>query len=213
MANRGFRWSVALLVPVFAAGCATKGFVREQVAELRAAQDAALQEERTARLMGDSTLQAEVAALRADMQVLRSEYGARITAMEEGVQFAFPVNFAFDDAEVRQSDRAALDRFAQVAQRHYPGSKITVEGFADPAGPATYNLRLSRRRAESVRSHLISQGLSDALVGAVGYGESRPVAPGAQRDDPGAEANRRVVFVVESRGEPLTALALEAPRS
>ena len=213
MAYRGMRLSVALLLPAMTAACATKGFVREQVAELRTAQAAALEEERNARIMGDSALQAEVAALRSDLQVLRSEYGARITAMEEGVQFALPVNFAFDDASIRESDRPALDRFVQVAQRHYPGSKITVEGFADPAGSTTYNLRLSRRRAETVRSHLVSQGLSEALVGAVGYGASRFVTPGAERDEPGAEANRRVVFVVESRGNPLTALALDAPRS
>ncbi len=213
MSYRGIRFSTALLLPAVLAACATKGFVREQVAELRTAQEAALQDERTARLMGDSALQAEVAALRSDMQMLRSEYGARITAMEEGVQFAFPVNFAFDDASIRESDRSALDRFAQVAQRHYPGSKITVEGFADPAGSARYNLRLSRRRAEAVRSHLVNQGLSQTLVGAVGYGATRLVTPGAERDEPGAEANRRVVFVVESRGEPLTALALDAPRS
>ena len=213
MVNRLIRFSALLVLAPTVSGCATKGFVREQVAELRTAQEAALQEERNARMMGDSALQVEIASLRADMQALRTEYGARITAMEEGVQFAFPVNFAFDDATVREQDRAALDRFAQVAQRHYPGSKITVEGFADPAGSTSYNLALSRRRAESVRAHLVSQGLNDALVGAIGYGETRPVAPGAQRDDPGAEANRRVVFVVESRGDALTAMALDAPRS
>lgn len=209
MPNRLIRFSAALLLMPVVTACATKGFVREQVAELRTAQEAALEQERSARIAGDNALQAEVAALRADMQSLRTEYGARITAMEEGVQFALPVNFAFDDASVREMDRAALDRFAQVAQRHYPGSKITVEGFADPAGPASYNIQLSRRRAEAVRAHLVGQGLSEALVGAVGYGESRPVAPGAQRDDPGAEANRRVVFVVESRGDLLTAMALD----
>lgn len=209
MVNRLVQYAAVFALAPVMAGCATKGFVREQVAELRTAQEAALQEERSARITGDSALQAEVAALRSDMQTLRTEYGARITAMEEGVQFALPVNFAFDDASVREMDRPALERFAQVAMRHYPGSKITVEGFADPAGPASYNLRLSRDRAESVRAHLVQQGLSDALVRAIGYGESRPVAPGAQRDDPGAEANRRVVFVIESRGDVLTALALE----
>ena len=213
MVNRLIRFSAVLVLTPIVAGCATKGFVRDQVAALRTSQEAALQEERNARMMGDSALQAEVASLRADIQSLRTEYGARITAMEEGVQFALPVNFAFDDATVDEADRAALDRFAQIAQRHYSGSKITVEGFADPAGSASYNLALSRRRAESVRSHLVSLGLSDALVGAVGYGEARQVAPGAERDEPGAEANRRVVFVVESRGDVLTALALDTPRS
>jgi peptidoglycan-associated lipoprotein len=186
-----------------AAGCATKGFVREQVQQSSAQQMAALEAERQARLAGDSTLSVDINALRADLQSLRTEFGAKITAMEEGVQFAFPVNFEFDDATIRSQDYAAIDRFSQVAQRHYAGSKITVEGFADPAGSAAYNVSLSRRRAESVRDYLLSKGLSEAQVNAVGYGESRQVSPGAERDDQGAEQNRRVVFVIESRGTPM----------
>ena len=77
---------------------------------------------------------------------------------------------------------------------------ITVEGFADPAGTARYNQQLSARRAESVKNFLTSQGLDASLLKTVGYGENRQVVPGASRDDQGAEMNRRVVFVIESRG-------------
>ena len=206
--------AVALAAPMLA-GCATKGFVREQLAnqrrEIGASVDSAIVAERTARMAGDSALQVDVAALRTDLQNLRSEFGARITAMEEGVQFVFPVTFAFDDASVRPEDQPLLDRFAQVTQRYYPGSKITVEGFADPAGSQQYNMELSRRRAEAVRSHLLSRGLTEDVIRAVGYGEARQVNPGAQRDDPGAEQNRRVVFVVETRGQSAQGVALNTP--
>lgn len=190
--------------------CATKGFVREQVATERQAREMAVAEERTARIAGDSILRTDLESMRRDIATLRTEFGAKITALEEGMQFAFPVNFAFDDATVRESDRAALDRFAQVVQRHYGGAKITVEGFADPAGSTRYNQQLSQRRAESVRDYLASAGLTANELQAVGYGESRQVVRGAQRDDPGAEQNRRVVFVVESRGAPGVAL-LDSP--
>jgi outer membrane protein OmpA-like peptidoglycan-associated protein len=96
---------------------------------------------------------------------------------------------------------AALDRFASVAAKYYPGSKVTVEGFADPAGSVEYNLNLSRRRANAVRSYVTSRGLDASLVQAVGYGESRLVRPEASRYQPGAELNRRVVFVIETPGE------------
>ena len=43
----------------------------------------------------------------------------------------------------------------------------------------------------------MGQGIQ-AELRAVGMGENRPVVPGAAKDDPGAELNRRVVFVVES---------------
>ena len=177
-------------------GCVTKKTFRREMNDRRTEITA----ERTARIAADSGLAADIATLRTDLQNLRTEFGARITAMEQGMQFAFPVNFAFDDATVRQEDQAALTRFAQVAQKYYPGAVITVEGFADPAGTSRYNQQLSTRRAESVKTFLSGQGLDASLLRTVGYGENRLVVPGAERDAQGAEQNRRVVFVIESRG-------------
>lgn len=196
------RWILALALVPLVAACATKGALRRAVE----AQRVALAAEKQERVDADAALRADLVALRNDLQGLRTEFGAKITAMEEGVKFIFPVNFAFDDAMVRDADRAALDRFAQVVQRHYGGAKITVEGFADEAGAQRYNLALSQRRAESVREYLTAQGIPLDLVRAVGYGESRQVNAGATRDAPGAEANRRVVFVVESRAEDTIAV-------
>ena len=185
-------------------GCATKGFVREQVGIVRdslgneiTTQVAAERNERTA---ADEALRSDIAALRTELQTMRTEFGAKITALEDGLRFAFPVNFAFNDANVRPEDQAALDRFVQVAQKYYPNATITVEGFADPAGSTTYNRRLSERRAESVKSYLVGRGMTDTQLRAIGYGEARQVNQGAWGDDPGAQANRRVVFVVEHVG-------------
>jgi peptidoglycan-associated lipoprotein len=167
--------------------CATKGALRQ-----------GLEDERSARIAADNEQRAEIAALRTDLRGLRTEFGARIAEVADGLQFAFPVHFAYDDATVRSADHAALDRFATVVQRHYPGAKITVEGFADPAGSAQYNLALSQRRAEAVRRYVNARGIDPSLVNAVGYGESRLVRRDAARAMPGAELNRRVVFVVET---------------
>ena len=156
------RTSAAAALAVFAlSACATKGFVRNEVST-----------ERSARVAGDSsitntmnteftnvkgeisTLKTDVAALRTDLTALRTEFGAKITAMENGMKFAFPVTFAYDDATVRDEDRASLDRFVQVVNKYYGGSMITVEGFADPAGSTSYNRALSQRRAESVSGYI-----------------------------------------------------------
>ena len=192
--------SAALLGVSVMAGCVTKGTFRREMD----ARKTELNAEVAARTAADSALAGDIASLRNDMQTLRTEFGARITAMEEGVRFAFPVNFAFDDATVRPEDQAALDRFAQVASKYYGGSTITVEGFADPAGSSRYNVELSQRRAEAVRSYLVGKGMTDTQLKTVGYGEARQVVPGAQRDDTGAELNRRVVFVVETKGDSTT---------
>ncbi len=202
--------AVMVLAVPLVTGCVSNRRFNRTIAE----QNAALETERTARTSADEALQSDVQSLRTDvqnlrteLQNLRTEFGAKITAMEEGLKFALPVNFAFDDATVRPEDVPALDRFARVVQNYYQGSKITVEGFADPAGTVAYNRALSMRRADAVRAHLTTAGVNPDLIEAIGYGETRQVVMGAERDDPGAEKNRRVVFVVESRGEPTMAEA------
>lgn len=201
------RVAAVLLAPLALQACATKGFVRNEVAASRAATDSALVAERTARMAADEDLSARIVALRGDLDSLRTEYGARITAMEDGLRFAMPVNFAFDDATVRDTDRPMLERFARVAKGYYPGSTITIEGFADPAGSRSYNLALSKRRAENVRQTLESLGLTENPLKTVGYGEARLVVPGAAGSESGAQQNRRVVFVIENAG-PEAAIAL-----
>lgn len=198
-------FAVAALVAPVMAGCATKGFVRTSIADERARADArtdsAVATERTARAAADSSLTVDISSLRKDLDSLRTEFGAKITALENGLQFAMPVHFAFDDATVRDEDHAALDRFAKIAQKYYPGSVITIEGFADPAGSRAYNVKLSTRRADAVKDYLSSQGLTNDLK-TIGYGKTRLVVPKAWGSQPGADMNRRVVFVIETNGAP-----------
>lgn len=174
--------------------CATKGALKRGLE----AQTAALESERAARTSADEAQRAELASLRTDLQGLRTEFGAKITEVSQGLQFAFPVHFAYNDANVRTEDAVALDRFANVVQKHYTGAKVTVEGFADPAGSQRYNLALSQRRADAVKSYVAGKGLDPSLIEAIGYGKTRLVKSGAAKDAPGAELNRRVVFVIET---------------
>jgi peptidoglycan-associated lipoprotein len=205
---------VAALLPVLATACATKGWVRKELVAQRTTTDSALAMERSARVAGDSAnaaqLAQQIASLRQDLDSMRSQFNAKIAVVEEGLKFALPVNFAFDDANVNDADRPALQRFAQVVQKYYGGSMITIEGFADPAGSTSYNLDLSKRRAENVKGLLTSLGLTDTQLRTVGLGKTRLVVPGAQKDEPGAEQNRRVVFVVESKGAA-SSVALATP--
>lgn len=187
--------------------CATRGALRR-----------GLDQERTARVMSDSAQAAQLASqqgqltqqaadlasLKSDLAALRTEFGAKISEVAEGMKFALPVHFAYDDATVRTEDGPALDRFASVVQKHYPGAKVTVEGFADPAGTKQYNLALSQRRADAVREYINGKGIDPSLVSAVGYGKSRLVVKDASRDMPGAEMNRRVVFVIETPANATT---------
>jgi peptidoglycan-associated lipoprotein len=203
-------------------GClATKGSLRrakEEQAAALAQTNAALETERSQRASADSALSqqlgvvsGDVQALRSELQTLKTEFGAKISMLEDGLHFMMPVNFAFNDASVRETDRGSLTRFANVVTKYYPGSKVTIEGFADPAGSARYNLDLSTRRAAAVRDYLRSSGLTSNELNAIGYGETRLVTPGAAHDQPGAELNRRVVFVVETAAQRSVAIAPETP--
>lgn len=206
---------VATLAATALSACATKGFVRKNVEAQRVAMAGELNGERTARMGADSSLRtdlnttnaevakvaADLAALRTELQGLRTEFGAKISAMEGQITFAFPVHFDFDNATVRSIDQAALERFATVASKYYRGAQITIEGFADPAGSAAYNLRLSRNRAEAVRDFIATKGIDSVNVKTVGYGESRLVRKNASGSDAGAELNRRVTFVIDAPAE------------
>ena len=208
---------------VLVSGCATSGALRrateQQQAALAAqksASDAALATERSERAAQDSALSRDLGQVRGDIQALRTElgtlrtdFGAKIAMVEAGLQFDMPVNFAFNSDQVRDEDHAGLSKFAEVVQKYYPGSKVTVEGFADPKGSTGYNLKLSRRRADAVKAYLTSQGLTNNELATVGYGETRLVTPGAWGDKPGAELNRRVVFVIENKGQRAVSLAPE----
>lgn len=215
---------VATLAATALSACATKGYVRKNIETQRVSMAGQLNGERGERMGSDSAIrgdlgrtqadvakvQADLMALRSELQTLRTDFGAKISAMEGQITFAFPVHFDFNNATVRPVDQAALERFATVAAKYYGGAQITVEGFADPAGSASYNLRLSRNRAESVREFIASKGVDGANVKAVGYGEQRLVRKNAKGTDAGAELNRRVTFVIEAAAET-TVAALGAP--
>ena len=116
-------------------------------------------------------------------------------------RYVVPIHFDFDSAVVREGDMATLGQVAEVIRRAYPTALVTIEGFADPAGNRDYNMRLSRRRAEAVKAAMVSRfNLPSAQFRTIGYGEQfeRQVAPGARRNDPGAEENRRVTFTIDA---------------
>jgi peptidoglycan-associated lipoprotein len=195
--------------------CATKGFVRKGLEEQRVA----LVNERGERMGADSSIRgdlsrtnadvakvaADLAALRTELQSLRTEFGAKIAVMEGQVTFMFPVHFGYDESTVRAEDQAALEKFATVVNKHYHGAQITIEGFADPAGSAKYNLALSRERAESVRDFIAGKGVDPTLLKPIGLGKTRLVRPGAKKDDAGAELNRRVTFTIDTPAETTVA--------
>jgi len=82
--------------------------------------------------------------------------------------------FAFDKAVLTDAGKAQLDRIVKALGRvHSPQVQIT--GYTDRIGTATYNQKLSLRRAEAVRNYLVGHGVPSTAVTVVGKGESDPL--------------------------------------
>jgi|SRR5690606_9680943 outer membrane protein OmpA-like peptidoglycan-associated protein len=116
------------------------------------------------------------------------------------------VTFAVDSTTISPSFRAALDEVAASLQK-YPNSLVDVMGHTDSTGSESYNLDLSRRRAESVKGYLVMRGVSAARIATIGYGEQYPRADNATEE--GRALNRRV----EIRITPISAEEASAARN
>jgi outer membrane protein OmpA-like peptidoglycan-associated protein len=75
-----------------------------------------------------------------------------------------------------------------------PNMMVEIGGHTDSLGPEEYNQMLSQRRAGAVKKYLERLGVDGKRVNAVGYGESRPVAPNDSQE--GRRLNRRTEFTI-----------------
>ena len=103
------------------------------------------------------------------------------------------VLFDFGKYDLRSEAREKLARLSGIVLGH-PGLNLAVEGYTDNVGTDEINMTLSQKRAETVRSYLLEQGLADANVTAQGFGKSSPVADNST--PAGRQKNRRVEIVV-----------------
>lgn len=90
------------------------------------------------------------------------------------------------------------DEIAQVGNfmKKYPTTTAVIEGHTDNVGAADYNMDLSKRRAESVVTHLVeTYGIDRSRLAARGYGMSRPIADNST--DEGRQLNRRMEAVID----------------
>lgn len=112
------------------------------------------------------------------------------------------IRFGFDKSNLRPSDKEVLSRIAGILSV-LKGYSIYVYGYTDDIGTQAYNLKLSDRRATSVRNYLVKNGLNPKIITTKGFGKKDPLVPGSS---PKARAiNRRVeIGIVDSTIRPLT---------
>lgn len=104
------------------------------------------------------------------------------------------VNFEFDQSTLDAKAKSQLSEAADKLKAT-PDGRIRILGHTDDRGSKSYNERLSRRRAEAVKTFLRSKGVSADRMKVEWYGYDRPVI--ANETDDGRARNRRVEVVVE----------------
>ncbi|WP_207420828.1 DUF6089 family protein [Desertivirga brevis] len=98
------------------------------------------------------------------------------------------LEFEFGKANIRNSSYPSLDKLAQLLVDH--GYTLKISGHTDAIGSDKFNFKLSKDRAEAVKSYLVRKGANASKIEATGYGEYQPIAP---NDTPeGRAKNRRV---------------------
>jgi len=190
---------VAAALVLGGSGCATKGFVRQEMASLEAkVQPATLQAQADARnaqalaQSGDErarTAQRE-AALARDLALgnIKREEVRRVT-----------VNFAFDSATLPGDAQLPLDGLVADLTGNVNYMAL-VTGYTDATGDEQYNVGLAQRRAAAVQLYLAQRLGSDFVrLATIGFGEVQPVA---DNDTPEGRAQNRRTEVILVRPAP-----------
>lgn len=103
------------------------------------------------------------------------------------------INFPSASKELPARNKEILDQAAMLL-KELPHVKLIAQGYTDATGNADVNKRLSQRRAQSVVDYLVTQGVSQDRLQAVGYGAENPVADNETEE--GRFKNRRIEFKV-----------------
>jgi outer membrane protein OmpA-like peptidoglycan-associated protein len=102
------------------------------------------------------------------------------------------VNFDFNKATLQPAAHPILDEAAEMLKSN-PDVNVEVRGYTDGVGSDGYNLRLSERRAETVKRYLVSRGVPASRLSTRGFGKADPVA--TNDTAVGRAQNRRVELV------------------
>jgi len=123
--------------------------------------------------------------------------GATVERVDDGIVLTFDeqsgVYFATDKYNINDKSQATLNKLANVFSE-YPDTKILVVGHTDNVGQESYNMTLSKNRAQAVTNYLIGRGLNSGRFTTNWFGESQPMYDNSTVE--GRSKNRRVNIAI-----------------
>jgi len=106
----------------------------------------------------------------------------------------FIVFFDFNSAKITTQGQQVIDQAVKAA-KDYGAARVIVTGYSDRSGPAAYNLKLSKRRAQSVHDAMVAQGVDAGEISTTAKGEENPLVP--TKDGAREPQNRRAEIMIQ----------------
>jgi peptidoglycan-associated lipoprotein len=174
-------------------GCATKDFVREQVAaedtKVQSTQSQVSQHETHLSQLDQSTKDALERATAAG-KLAEGKFLYSMVLSDDSVKFKADSSKLSPEAQQRLTD------FADKLKNDNRNVYLEIQGHTDARGKDTINSRLGEERAEAVRLFMNQHGVPLNRMSTISYGKQDPVADNKTRV--GRAQNRRVVLIVMS---------------
>ncbi|GGL93186.1 porin [Pseudomonas asuensis] len=143
--------------------------------------------------------QARLDARTAQLKQLQGQLNAKQT--ERGTVVTFGnVLFDLNQATLKPAGMTNVQQLATFLQQN-PERQVIVEGYTDSTGSDSYNQQLSERRANAIKTALVSMGISPTRIVTRGYGKSFPVASNSTAAD--RAMNRRVEVTISNDANPV----------
>jgi outer membrane protein OmpA-like peptidoglycan-associated protein len=143
-----------------------------------------------ARAMAAADADRERAELQRQIDLLQAKTTERGLVLTLG-----NVLFATGRADLNAGGTDSLNKLVAFLNQ-YPDRNIMIEGHTDNVGSDASNLALSERRAGSVHTYLLQQGVGSQRISSSGLGESQPIAD--NDTDTGRQQNRRVEVIIDN---------------
>jgi len=128
--------------------------------------------------------------------------GAEVERVGEGINVTFDessgVYFDTEKYNINAKSQTTLNKLADIF-KEYPQSNVLVEGHTDNTGSDSYNLTLSKNRAQAVTGYLVDNGIDRGRFTTKWYGESQPKYDNTTAD--GRSKNRRVELAIVANEE------------
>lgn len=154
----------------------------------------------------DAAIDGQGLALLATVEELNqaiNDLGAKVGDMEISVALSSDILFDFDKAEIKPTAETELTKLGLIIREKRTGD-VTIIGHTDAKGSGSYNMKLSDRRATSVKNWLVEYAQINAeVINTEGLGEAQPIAPNVKADGSddtdGRAKNRRVDVMIQSK--------------